>query len=312
MSLFRTYHKPKKLTKLRISEVSLVDAGAGENCRVMFSKRLGDTELQPMNQTFETTFAKQYKKDKSMEKREENEESYPPINNERDLQAAVQAVGRARDPDKMRAYIRARARALGLTPARNDAFADAYDGTKSPVVSQRGLKSPIVNNKRNNTMNDELIQITKSHDVSDVVEIMKMNGVSDQMEFHEHLTAFAELTKQANETTSSAYARIFSNPENVELRKHYADVNAGYFPYEMRKAVAPSTGYYHAGVASGAPANVLSGEGKAVSQARRGVAEEDRLANRGGKQGRKPGQKQGKRFAKNFMKAALKSLNRGI
>src|SRR5215471_6608851 len=31
--------KPKILTRLRISEVSLVDRGAGENCKILISKR---------------------------------------------------------------------------------------------------------------------------------------------------------------------------------------------------------------------------------------------------------------------------------
>jgi hypothetical protein len=53
---------------------------------------------------------------------------------------------------------------------------------------------------------------------------------------------------------------------------------------------------------------VLDGERRAVRQATRVVADEDRLANRGGKKGRKPGAKQGKRWAKNFVKAFNKEF----
>lgn len=51
---------PRVLRKLRIDEISSVDRGAGEGCRIMLYKRLGDTELQPMNRMFDTAFAKQY------------------------------------------------------------------------------------------------------------------------------------------------------------------------------------------------------------------------------------------------------------
>jgi hypothetical protein len=48
----------KKLTGLVIDEVSLVDKAANDGAKVMFYKRYGATELHPLNQTFETTFAK--------------------------------------------------------------------------------------------------------------------------------------------------------------------------------------------------------------------------------------------------------------
>ena len=146
-----------------------------------------------------------------------------------------------------------------------------------------------------------MIEITKQHDVSDVVETMKMNGVSDQMEFHTHLTAFAELNKQQGESTGRAYARIFEDPNNAELREEYSRINSASYPYEMRKAKS-STPLFHARNPT------LDGEQRAERQARNVVADEDRLANRGGKRGRKPGAKQGKRWGRNFVKAFNKEF----
>ncbi len=107
----------KKLTRLRIDEVSSVDRGAGEGVKILLRKR------------------------------EENEDAYPTINNAKQLQAAAQAVGRARDPDKLRAYIRARARALGLTPALSNVFDQAYT---APIRNQR---NPPFKQQRNNIGN---------------------------------------------------------------------------------------------------------------------------------------------------------------
>jgi hypothetical protein len=230
---------PKKLTRLKITEVSSVDAGAGEGVKIMLMKR------------------------------EENEEKYPTINNARDLQAAVQAIGRAQDPDKFRQYIRDRARALGMTPAFG-AFGDAH---KAPYTSPSDAR---YSHKRNEPMTDELIQITKSHDVSDVVEIMKINGVSNHMGIHEHLIAFASLNKLAGESTQSAYVRILEDPANVELRKAVFIHPYDDHPDEMRKlgGSSGSSGGRTVVPAGSEEDAVLDGERRAVRQATRCEARE--------------------------------------
>src|SRR5258708_4715176 len=174
------HNTPKKLTQLKIDEVSSVDRGAGEGVKILLRKnaqRQTDAEvidesvkalaktitgvLTDKNASVDDRAAvmtrsfKQFKEHLEsnglkINKVEENAEAYPPINNPADLQRAVQAVERAKDPYKYKQYIRARARPLGMTPAWNSVFNDAY--SMPPVVSQRGLKSPVINNKRNEQM----------------------------------------------------------------------------------------------------------------------------------------------------------------
>ena len=60
-----------------------------------------------------------------------------PIENASDLHNAMRAIGRAKDPAKAKAHIRARARALGLTAELSDVF--KRDGVRELVAKAAGM-----------------------------------------------------------------------------------------------------------------------------------------------------------------------------
>jgi hypothetical protein len=88
----------KRLTSLKIREVSSVDRGAGENVRVVLFKR----DFTPEE------------RDRLAGGAAMSDGSFP-VQNVADLKNAIRAVGRASDPEAARAHIIRRARALGAT-----------------------------------------------------------------------------------------------------------------------------------------------------------------------------------------------------
>lgn len=109
-------HKAKILTRLRIDEVSSVDRGAGDGVKITLMKR--DDDLQPY-------WLREFSS-KERESAAESGAALPdgsfPIKNKSDLHNAMQAIGRAKNPAKAKAHIKARARALGLSGELSDAF----------------------------------------------------------------------------------------------------------------------------------------------------------------------------------------------
>lgn len=88
----------KRLTRLKIREVSSVDRGAGEGVKVVLFKREFSQE----------------ERDRLAGGAAMEDGSFP-IKTVADLKNAIRAVGRAKDPAKAKAHIIARARALGAT-----------------------------------------------------------------------------------------------------------------------------------------------------------------------------------------------------
>lgn len=98
---------PRVLKDIHITEVSGVDRGAGRGVKIVLMKR--DDDQEPY-----------WKRDFSQEQRDAAAESGAalpdgsfPIKTLQDLKNAIHAIGRAKDPAKVKAHIKTRARALG-------------------------------------------------------------------------------------------------------------------------------------------------------------------------------------------------------
>lgn len=110
---------PQKLSRLTIREVSAVDKGAGEGVRILLSKRAvpltDDQQLPPkVEQYLKREFTTEHRRALAHQGKALPDGSYP-IENVEDLHNAIQAIGRAKKPGKVKAHIRSRARALGAT-----------------------------------------------------------------------------------------------------------------------------------------------------------------------------------------------------
>lgn len=96
----------KRLTRLKIREVSSVDRGAGEGVRVvMFKREFSGKE-----------------RDAAAESGAAMSDGSYPIKNASDLRNAARLVGRAKNPAAAKAHIISRARALGLTDQLPDGW----------------------------------------------------------------------------------------------------------------------------------------------------------------------------------------------
>lgn len=126
-----------------IGEVSSVDRGAGEGVRIMLMKRFSDVGFYTSIEKGELSDeALTYlKRDFSDDKRKElasSGKALPdgsfPIENKGDLKNAVEALGRAKDPAKAKAHIKARAKALGA----EDELPDSWS-KRDNVIDMTGL-----------------------------------------------------------------------------------------------------------------------------------------------------------------------------
>lgn len=122
------------LRNLRINDVSSVDVGAGRGVRVVLTKRAA-----PYNKSL--TFGKELpaeveaylKREFTQAERDDaaasgaalDDGSFP-VKTVADLHNAIQAVGRAKDPEKAKAHIKARAAALGATSALPDSWSKRH------------------------------------------------------------------------------------------------------------------------------------------------------------------------------------------
>lgn len=109
---------PKRLTNLRVSEISLVDRPANPGARVVLAKR--DDE-EPY---WKREFSADERRAAASSGAALPDGSFP-IKTKQDLHNAMRAIGRAKDPGKAKAHIRSRARALGLAGDLTEAFKSA-------------------------------------------------------------------------------------------------------------------------------------------------------------------------------------------
>jgi hypothetical protein len=129
---------PRELTKLRVSEVSSVDRGAGEGVRIMLMKR--DAALPADVEAYiKREFSDDDRKRLAESGAAMKDGGYP-IENKADLHNAVQAFGRAKDKPATRRHIIARARSLGAVDALPEAWKVEKRGMLATILEKIGLK----------------------------------------------------------------------------------------------------------------------------------------------------------------------------
>lgn len=125
---------PRVLRNLRIDDVSSVDQGAGRGVRVVLTKRHVDigkhkdgvpaiygkpivfgADLPAEAYAYLKREFTQDERQAAADKGHALPDGSYPIENKQDLKNAIQAVGRAKDPAKAKAHIKARAKDLGAT-----------------------------------------------------------------------------------------------------------------------------------------------------------------------------------------------------
>jgi hypothetical protein len=97
----------------------------------------------------------------------------------------------------------------------------------------RALARHLSESSKTEKDNPMQVDITKLHNIASVTEVAK-NVIDDKITLSEHqfteiLTGHANLNKRTGESTMAALERIFTAPENTELRKAYA-LTKGYQP----------------------------------------------------------------------------------
>lgn len=160
----------KKLLNLKIDDVSSVDVGAGRGVKVMLAKRdataadplalRNHRDGVPMLYGKSLTFGSDLtmsddalaylKREFSADERKEradNGHALPdgsfPIDNVQDLHNAVQAIGRAKNPGKAKAHIKARAKDLGATDALPDDWSKRFDHNAVLKMVEAGVAASI-------------------------------------------------------------------------------------------------------------------------------------------------------------------------
>ena len=138
----------KRLTNLRIREVSSVDRGAGVGVKVALMKRDGDEfSGEPY---WKRDFSDKERKTLAASGKALPDGSFP-IENEEDLHNAIQAIGRAKDPAKAKAHIRTRAAAMGATGALPDSWGKRDDMDRASAALRKSMDSII----KDDTLDDE-------------------------------------------------------------------------------------------------------------------------------------------------------------
>jgi hypothetical protein len=189
----------KILTKLRIDEVSSVDRGAGEGCRVVLWKRHDDPPPRPRGLMFNDIVLRKAEDD--------NEEPRTnAIGNERTLSQRL---------DEIIAEMIVAAPSLHPQGAR-----------RWLLHTPQGQELLAQHSKKEGTTMPE-VDIMKLHNIQSVREVAKMisaDGNSSGITEHD-LTSIvmghAKLNRRTGESDGAALERILTAPENTELRKAY-------------------------------------------------------------------------------------------
>jgi hypothetical protein len=119
---------PRQLTNLKIREVSGVDSMANKHAHVLLFKR--DDACEDGNYpsaVLKREFTADERKARAQSGHALPDGSFP-IDNKSDLENAVRAIGRAKNPAKAKAHIKSRARALGATDMLPDTWSKRDSG----------------------------------------------------------------------------------------------------------------------------------------------------------------------------------------
>lgn len=129
---------PRYLRGITINEVSAVDKGAGRRVRIMLMKHDGASLYADVDAPIDAEALAYVKREFSQDERDklaDKGHALPdgsfPIANVGDLKNAIHAIGRAKDPAKAKAHIKARAKALGATDELPDSWGDGGSVDKS-------------------------------------------------------------------------------------------------------------------------------------------------------------------------------------
>src|SRR5258706_13246868 len=136
------------LRTLRIDDVSSVDVGAGRGVKVVLTKRnmpslyesMGPDEIADLSEEV----AEYLKREFSGKERQglaDSGKALPdgsfPIKTKEDLGNAIQAIGRAKNPAKAKAHIKARASALGASDMLPDDWSNRLTKADVELVAER-------------------------------------------------------------------------------------------------------------------------------------------------------------------------------
>lgn len=115
-----------RLKNIKVHEISLVDSPANQSAKVILAKRADEEpDIWWDIEEFEKReFSAEERRRDAKSGAAQSDGSFP-IENASDLHNAMRAIGRSKNPEKTKAHIRARAKALGLSNELSDAFKSA-------------------------------------------------------------------------------------------------------------------------------------------------------------------------------------------
>jgi hypothetical protein len=192
-----------KLTKLRIDEISSVDKGAGDGCRVVLWKRHDDTPPRQLGPMFNDIMLRKAEDDN--EEPRTNAINNNSNNNDTKLNTMVDAMVTAAP-----SLDRQAAAHFLLHTARGRRLAEHLNS----ILKHKEEPMPQVD-------------IMKLHNIASVREVAKQisadgnaAGISEY-DFTSIVMGHARLSKRAGESDGAAFERVLTASENGELRQAY-------------------------------------------------------------------------------------------
>lgn len=204
------------LKNLVVKEVSLVDKPANPQAVVLFSKR-----ADPIDEYMKREFSDDKRKELANSGAALPDGSFP-IENGSDLENAIRAIGRAKDPAKAKAHIKSRAKALGMT----DKIPDDWEGGKIAKALDWLLES-VVSIVKDDKANDKEILLKQTitefaEEITGAGDATSLNKAGDpgakDTEMSEALKKALGLTAEATE--ADVLAAITKRDEDLAKAQH--------------------------------------------------------------------------------------------
>jgi Putative phage serine protease XkdF len=184
----RTLEKlDNEITKLRLTEISLVDRPANPDCKIEVIKVAKTAEptvaLDDKEKSFLGTLLEKLgmgKREFSQKERDSAADSGAalpdgsfPIHNKSDLHNAIQAHGRAKDKDKAKAHIKSRAASLGAT----DMLPDDWKVAGTDDLNKRAAAFEKIREAQRYLVRDETIE----NDSTDLALVRKLGHIAQDL-----------------------------------------------------------------------------------------------------------------------------------